>query len=196
LGPSPASPLVPGLRYLPGYLDSDTHDRLLAEVDSQPWQAVNGERRIQFYGHWYSHAKGGLYRVGDLPRWALDVATRLTQDGLMPWLADQLIATDYEPGQGIFAHVDAPVFEDVIVSISLGSTCIMEFSDGQPGSEREVLLEPRSALVVSGEARHAWRHSIPMRHSDTWMNRVLPRTRRVSLTFRRMRTNPTAQSQV
>ena len=33
------------------------------------WQDAGG-RRIQFYGHWYDHAKGGVYRVGDLPDWA------------------------------------------------------------------------------------------------------------------------------
>ena len=45
---------VSGLRYVPDYLESDTHDRLLAEVDAQPWHAVGDVRRIQFYGHWYT----------------------------------------------------------------------------------------------------------------------------------------------
>ena len=41
---------------------------------------------------------------------------------------DQLIVNEYIPGHGISAHVDAPkVFDDIITSVSLGSTCVMEF---------------------------------------------------------------------
>jgi len=93
------------------------------------------------------------------PPWALDVATRLWRDGLMP---------------------------DTIVSISLGSSCVMQFTESNSGREEQLLLEPRSALVLSGEARNHWKHAIPARLSDVWMNRELTRSRRVSLTFRTM----------
>jgi hypothetical protein len=49
-----ASGSVPGLRYVPGYLEPDVHDRLLDEIDLQSWHAVGDQRRIQFYGYWYS----------------------------------------------------------------------------------------------------------------------------------------------
>jgi alkylated DNA repair dioxygenase AlkB len=180
-----ASGAVPGLRYVPGYLEPDVHDRLLDEIDLQSWHAVVDQRRIQFYGYWYNHAKGGLYRIGALPVWASELVLRLKHDDLMPYLADQLIVSEYTPGQGIPPHVDAPVFADVIVGISLGSTCIMEFTRAGHRSE-QVLLEPRSALVLSGEVRDTWQHSIPARETDPWMERTLRRSRRVSLTFRRM----------
>lgn len=44
----------------------------------------------------------------------------------MPELPDQLIVNEYPAGEGIEAHIDAPLFTDTIVSISLGSSCIME----------------------------------------------------------------------
>jgi hypothetical protein len=44
-----------------------------------------------------------------------------------------------------------------------------------------------SALVIAGEARHAWKHAIPAREQDVWGGRVMSRARRVSLTFRKMR---------
>jgi alkylated DNA repair dioxygenase AlkB len=176
---------VSGLRYVPDYLESDTHDRLLAEVDAQPWHAVGDARRIQFYGHWYNHARGGVYRVGEVPSWASELASRLVQDGLMPYLADQLIASEYQPGQGIQPHVDAPVFADVIAGISLGSTCVMEFTHAGQRNE-QILLEPGSALVLSDQARDRWQHSIPARADDFWMDRTFQRSRRVSLTFRKM----------
>jgi len=103
----------------------------------------------------------------------------------MPDLADQLIVNDYAAGQGIPAHVDAPLFTDTIVSISLGSGCVIEFTK-ESGAREEQFLEPMSALVIAGEARSEWKHAIPARASDSWDGRDGPRARRVSLTFRKM----------
>jgi alkylated DNA repair dioxygenase AlkB len=175
--------MIPGLRYVPAYLAQADHDALLATVGALDWQAVGG-RRIQFFGHWYDHSKGGLYRVGDLPPWAAALAERLCGDGLTPYVADQLIVTEYQPGEGIRPHIDAQTFADVIVGVTLGSACVMEFL--RPGqATEEVLLEPGSALVFSGDARHEWQHAIPARTADDWHGQRLPRSRRVSLTFRK-----------
>ena len=177
--------MITWLQYVPAYLDGPQHDALLATVSALDWQDAGG-RRIQFYGHWYAHTRGGIYRVGDLPAWAGELAGRLRDDGLMPYVADQLIVTEYQPGEGIRPHIDAPMFADVIVGVALGSTCVMEFL--RPGHTTEgVLLEPRSAVVFSGDARHEWQHAIPARTADDWQGRRLPRSRRVSLTFRKMR---------
>ncbi len=62
----------------------------------------------------------------------------------------------------------------------------MQFAEKASGREEELLIEPGSALVLSGEVRSRWTHAIPARTSDLWHNRELVRRRRVSLTFRRM----------
>ncbi len=175
--------MIQGLRYIPGYLGVAAHDALMAAVDATPWRDF-GDRRAQIYGYSYHYTKGGLYRVEDLPPWAQDLAARCERDGLMD-LADQLVVNDYALGKGIPAHVDAPLFAENIISISLGSSCVMEFSnDG--GDIEQLFLEPRSALVIAGEARHAWKHAIPGRTVDEWQGREWPRQRRVSLTFRKV----------
>jgi len=141
---------------------------------------------MQIHGYGYHHARGGIYRRGDLPVWAREVALQLRRDGLMPGVADQAIVNEYEPGSGIPMHVDAACFDGTIVSLSLCSTCVIAFSDERSGRHEELLLEPRSALVMSLEARHEWKHGIPDRLSDGWEGRELPRRRRLSLTFRTM----------
>jgi len=70
--------------------------------------------------------------------------------------------------------------------VSLGSTCIMRFSDSRSERIEDLLLEPRSVLILSGEARWDWKHEIPARAVDTWQQQDRPRSRRVSLTFRVM----------
>jgi alkylated DNA repair dioxygenase AlkB len=174
---------ISGLRYVPDYLDRTAHDRLVAAVDAEPWLASTGHR-VQIYGYRYRHADHAVFRIGGLPAWARELAQRLHRDGLLPGVADQMVANEYEPGQGIFAHVDQPVFGEAVASVSLGSSCVMQFSGIGTGTLAETLLEPRSVLVLSGESRWAWLHGIPARHADRWQDHDFLRSRRVSLTFR------------
>ena len=125
-----------------------------------------------------------VFRVGELPPWASELAWRLCRDGLLPRAPDQMVVNDYQPGSGIFAHVDQAVWGEVVASVSLGSTCVMQFSRSDDERAEEVFLEPRSMLVLSGEARWAWRHGILPRQVDTWQGQERPRAGRVSLTFR------------
>lgn len=60
----------------------------------------------------------------------------------------------------------------------------MDFSHGATGEKQSHLLEPRSLLVLSGDARYHWQHAIPARKSDKWHGQAIPRNRRISLTFR------------
>ena len=178
---------IPGLRYVADYLAPDAHDALLATVDAGPWQQPTYiGRRVQVYGYTYTHTHGGIHRIGDLPSWSRELADRLERDGLMPTAPDQLIVNEYPAGTGIPAHVDHVSFDEAIVSVSLGSACVMELAPPMSQRVECVFLEPRSALVLSGEARHKWTHAIPARAADVWLGVERPRGRRVSLTFRTM----------
>ena len=179
--------MVPGMCYVAEYLSPDAHDALLAAVDGQPWQEPSYiGRRVQVYGYTYHHTRGGIFRIGDLPSWVNALSGSLVRDGLMPSQPDQMVVNEYPAGTGIRAHVDDDSFDDAIVSISLGSSCVMELSRNLAESTEPIFLEPRSALVLAGEARHEWLHAIPARASDVWQGVERPRGRRVSLTFRTM----------
>jgi alkylated DNA repair dioxygenase AlkB len=185
-------PLIAGLRYIPEYLDEETHQQLLAAADAQPWLQSVGHG-VQMYGYRYHHATRSGFRIGELPSWAGDLAVRMWRDGLMLRVPDQMVANEYPPGAGIFAHVDQDVFGDTIASVSLGSSCVMQFAQESTACTRELLLEPRSVLVLTGEARWAWSHGIPARAVDVWQGESRSRSRRVSLTFRVMPANEHAR---
>jgi alkylated DNA repair dioxygenase AlkB len=178
---------IPGLRYLPDYLDEAREHALLALVDAMPW-LTELRRRVQHYGYKYDY-KGRkvtpeMY-LGPLPDWLLPLARELTDRGVMPQVADQVIVNDYVPGQGIAPHVDCvPCFADTIASLTVGSSCILEFTNVKTRAKRPLFLAPRSLVAFSGEARYEWRHGIAARKSDTHEGRVIPRGRRVSFTFR------------
>ena len=178
---------IDGLRYMPAFVD-ESHERdLLAAIDAEPWLG-DLQRRVQHHGYRYDYkarkVEPSMY-LGPLPAWAQPLAGRLAADGHMPATPDQLIVNEYQPGQGITAHVDCvPCFGPVICSVTLGSSCAMKLDEVGGEREEELLLERGNLLVLSGPARYEWRHAIPGRKSDRIEGRVIPRGRRVSLTFR------------
>jgi alkylated DNA repair dioxygenase AlkB len=185
LSPPPAAaPAVAGLVYRPAFLDATRETALLTAVDARPWLA-DLKRRVQHYGYKYDYKARAIATsmfVGPLPDFAVELAGQLVQEGLLLDAPDQLIVNEYAPGQGISAHIDCePCFKERIVTVSLGSAAEMEFRSQDEARPRvHLLLEPRSALLISGEARYHWTHAIRGRKSDHGR----PRTRRVSLTFR------------
>ena len=178
---------IDGLIYLPEYLDTDQQIRVLAAVDSSAWRE-DLRRRVQHYGYRYDYARKAVDQdqyLGPLPPWAGDLAELLHAGTHAPHPLNQVIVNEYLPGQGISPHVDcAPCFADTVLSISLGSTCVMTMSHPTTGRSVDLLLEPGSLLILSGPARYEWRHGIASRKNDRWDGATLPRGRRVSLTFR------------
>lgn len=63
----------------------------------------------------------------------------------------------------------------------------MELANGD--LTKRYLLQPRSLLILSDEARYLWKHGIMPRKHDLYDGYVIERKRRVSLTFRRFYCN-------
>ena len=178
---------ISGLNYVPGFVAGPDEAGLLAAVDGMTW-LTDLKRRVQHYGYRYDYkarkADPSMY-LGPLPDWAQPLAMRLAADGYMDHAPDQLIVNEYEPGQGISAHVDCvPCFGPVICSVTLGSACTMEFSALEGDAAESLRLERGSLLILAGEARYGWRHAIPGRKTDRVAGQAQARGRRVSLTFR------------
>lgn len=179
---------VPGRHYCSSYISEAEQYELLDVIDQQPW-LTDLKRRVQHYGYRYDYrarmVTPDLY-LGLLPDWLIPLAQRLYREGLFSAAPDQAIINEYLPGQGISAHIDCiPCFGKEVGSLSLGSACVMEFTHPQYDKQAKV-LEPCSLLLLSGPARYEWQHSIPARKSDTVGNIKVARTRRVSITFRKV----------
>lgn len=179
--------LIPGLRYLPDYISATEEARLLTTIEAAGWQQVGTmQRRVQQYGYRYSYRSRSVSvkdYLGALPDWGATIAQRLWEEGWMSACPNQLIVNRYLPGEGIGFHTDAPAFREV-ASLSLHSPCLMEFRHGETGDRRVLWLEPRSLLVLAGEARWSWLHGIPARQRDRHAGSLHPRRLRISLTYR------------
>ncbi|MDE0482794.1 MAG: alpha-ketoglutarate-dependent dioxygenase AlkB [Candidatus Poribacteria bacterium] len=182
--------VIHGLKYIPEYINEVQHDWLLDQIDKQPW-LDDLKRRVQHYGFKYDYKARKVnldMRIGELPEWLERLSKKLHEDGHMSEIADQVIINEYEPGQGIAGHIDCePCFRDTIASLSLGSGCVMDFTNKDDKTQKiPAWLAPRSLVVLSGEARYKWLHGIAGRKSDPWEGEKHERGRRVSLTFRKV----------
>ena len=174
-----------GLRFVADYIDESDETELIRTIEGQEW-GTELKRRVQHYGYRYDYrrrtVKPEMY-LGPLPDWLKALSDRLVESGFFPESPDQVIINEYQPGQGIAQHVDRTCFGDSVASLSLGSSCAMEFAK-QNGEKVAIFLPARSLLVLSGDARYEWRHAIPGRRSDWCEGRRIARGRRLSLTFR------------
>jgi alkylated DNA repair dioxygenase AlkB len=175
---------IPGLKLIEDFITPHKAEELLKIVDSQPW--LNDlQRRVQHYGYKYDYKLRDLENLylGSLPNWLLEICKALTDTKIFDHAPGQVIINEYLPGQGISPHIDCvPCFGETIASLSLGSSCIMDFQ--KLDKKVSVMLEPNSLCVMKDEARYNWQHSIPSRKTDFFGGVKITRGRRVSLTFR------------
>ncbi len=179
-----------GLTYLENCIQEDEAESLVREIDAAPWR-TDLKRRVQHYGYRYDYKARQARRedyLGPLPDLFRHLAERLTAEGHFQAVPDQVIVNEYQPGQGISAHIDCqPCFGETIASLSLLSACVIRFASQKSSRHMDLLLQPDSLLLMAGEARHDWTHAIPARKTDLVEGRKSQRTRRISLTFRQMK---------
>lgn len=180
--------IINGLIYQNDFLSVEEEKVIISEIDNVVWD-TNLKRRVQHYGYMYDYKKKNIdqdLKIGKLPDWLLLLESKVQTTFNLENSFDQVIINEYEPGQGISNHIDCvPCFEDVIISISLLSSCVMQFSKGT--EKHELLLQPKSILLLSGEARYHWKHGIKAIKNDKFQNTVIPRERRISITFRKIK---------
>ena len=126
--------------------------------------------------------------LGEIPQWTKFITQRILELGLIKILPDQVIVNECFPGQSIADHVDCePCFDGIVISLSLGSPCIMEFKKKFDRNNKfDLLLQPKSLIILQGDARYNSTHGIVGRITDNWLGETLIRKTRISLTFRKV----------
>lgn len=175
---------IKGLQYYDDFISDEEEKELLKSIDEQEWN-TSLKRRTQHYGYIYDYnSKEAAKKTLNIPIWCNFIIERLIKREVIKNKPDQLIVNEYYPGQGIAMHTDnVKSFSDEIVSLSLGSSIIMDFKHWKTYKTEEIFLKKRSLLSLNGEARYDWGHGIKARLQDNG----IVRERRVSLTFRKMK---------
>mmetsp|Transcript_54288 Transcript_54288/g.174054 ORF Transcript_54288/g.174054 Transcript_54288/m.174054 type:complete len:399 (+) Transcript_54288:65-1261(+) len=159
------------------------------------WEHMNTRDTQEFGASSRCPCGRSLLRVS-LPQWQANMICALHNLGVFhPVLypANSVRINSYAPGQGIYPHLDGPVYYPRAAIISLGSQCVFDFyprldldEEDQRGfnwdRDREVpaapelpqgtkpmlsiLLEPGSLLIFSGDAFIHHRHGIAASEED------------------------------
>ncbi|MGX1778232.1 alpha-ketoglutarate-dependent dioxygenase AlkB [Nocardia brasiliensis] len=182
-------PEVAGLRHASDWVDESGQAALLSAIDTLPWSSELN-RRVQHFGHRYDfgHRRVSTRKpAAPPPLWAQDLAARLQ----WPNSPDQITITEYLPGQGVNPHIDCVLcFGPAVAVLSLGSGCTMDFLDPGSGTRVPVGLTAGGLCEMTRDARYRWQHAIAARKTDPSPSGRVPRGRRVSVTFRTVRTEP------
>jgi len=168
-----------GLRYQADLVGETEEQRIvqeLAKLDFAPFEfhGFLGKRRVASFGRRYDFNEGGMKAAEDMPLFLLPVREAAARAfGLPAPSFQQVLLTEYAPGAAIGWHKDRSVFGDVI-GVSLLSSCTFRFRKraGEKWERRSIVLEARSAYLLTGSARTEWEHSIPavteLRYSITF----------------------------
>jgi alkylated DNA repair dioxygenase AlkB len=181
--------MIDGMKYIANFLNEEEEKELLWQIETEKWQN-DLKRQVQHFGYKYDYSKKLVdksMKIENIPAWSLSIIEKMRQDGVCNVDFDQLIINKYLPGEGISKHIDCVhCFEDTIISISLGSNCIMSFENSNTCEKVNKYLERRSLLLLTGDARYIWTHSIPARKKDLYNGNLINRDTRISLTFRKV----------
>ena len=161
------APLIDGLRYAEAVISEAEEQVLLdrlGQLDLAPFKFHGwlGNRKTQSFGWRYDFEDASFTPSDPLPDWLVPLRRRAASfAGFVPADFVHVLLARYDPGAGIGWHRDRDVFEQV-VGISLGTPAVLRFRQRrETGFSRASLqVAPRSAYLLSGEARHDWEHSI------------------------------------
>ena len=172
-------PGPPGFVYRSEMIDPDEEAvlaRALTSLDLRAFEmrGYAARRRVAYFGRRYEETTQGLEDGPPIPDFLQALRQRAAAlAGLRPEALVHALINEYPPGAPIGWHRDRPAFGQVI-GFSLLSPCVMRFRrEWEPGwARRSLILEPRSAYWLAGEARSVWEHSIPpveaLRYSITF----------------------------
>jgi alkylated DNA repair dioxygenase AlkB len=160
-------PTPEGFAYTPNLITRAEEAALavgLAELPFEPFDFHGhiAHREVAGFGQRYDYASGQVRAAAPIPAFLIPLrATVAACAGLPPEAFEQLLINRYRAGAGIGWHRDKPHF-DVVAGVSLLSPCAMRFRRKRDATwdRLTALLEPRSAYLLTGPARHAWEHSI------------------------------------
>jgi len=161
------APLIAGLDYRDGVIGAAEEgaliDHLLA-MDLSPFRFHGwlGNRKTKSFGWRYDFDDASFAPTEPIPDWLTSLReAAATLAGVQPSELVHTLLARYDPGAGIGWHRDRDVFEKV-VGISLGTPATLRFRRRRTGGFDRVSLdvEPRSAYLLSNEARWDWEHRI------------------------------------
>ncbi|HJU42707.1 MAG TPA: alpha-ketoglutarate-dependent dioxygenase AlkB [Vicinamibacterales bacterium] len=184
--------LPPGFHYRADFISREEEAALIesiSEIEFSEFEmrGVVARRRVAFFGRSYDAVPGPEKPI---PEFLSGIRDRLAEwAGVAPAAFAMALINEYREAAPIGWHRDAPQY-DIVAGLSLLAKCRMKLrpyvvprlraanTGGATARQaprkttHEIELQPRSAYLITGEARQAYEHSIPpvesLRYSITF----------------------------
>jgi alkylated DNA repair dioxygenase AlkB len=161
------APLIAGLHYAEDVITEGEEELLIERLiatDLSPFRFHGwfGNRKTRSFGWRYDFDDASFAPAEPIPPWLGELReTAAAFAGLRPADFVHVLLARYDPGAGIGWHRDRDVFEEV-VGVSLAAPATLRFRRRKPGGFERANLDvaPRSAYLLSREARWEWEHRI------------------------------------
>lgn len=136
----------------------------LKELTFKPYEfrGYFGNRRVAAFGYRYDQDRRTVERTEPMPDFLRALRDQvIAATGLESEAFVQALINEYAPGAGIGWHRDRPSW-GAIVGLSLVSPCTLRLRRlaGATWERASAYQAPRSAYLLSGQARSLWEHSI------------------------------------
>ena len=163
-----ASALPDGFRYLPELITHDDETVLVGALQGLTFEPFNfhghlANRHVASFGTRYDYERRDLVAAPPIPEFLLPLRHKVAAFAGRPDEEFvQVLINEYRPGAGIGWHRDKPHYE-LIAGVSLLAACDFRLrrKNGEKWYRQTIMVEPRSAYLMSGPARSEWEHSIP-----------------------------------
>ncbi|MER8374303.1 alpha-ketoglutarate-dependent dioxygenase AlkB [Mesorhizobium sp. M1406] len=160
--------LPEGFFYRPDLITPEEETELARHLEGLPFQAFDfhghlANRRVVGFGLRYDYDRREVVEAPPIPDFLLSLRKKVAILASRPAEAfAQVLINEYQPGAGIGWHRDKPHFEDVS-GVSLLAPCSFRLrrKNGTRWDRQTILVEPRSAYLMTGPSRTEWEHSIP-----------------------------------
>jgi alkylated DNA repair dioxygenase AlkB len=149
---------IEGLEIIRDYFDEKQCQELIRFIEKENLAKPKGmNRRVIQYGSAYDYTKRHFAtKIGDLPIELKKIKEELPNN--MKDNYDQVIINEYTNGQFISAHKDSHIFDDKILTISLGDSATMIFRRGY--EQITLQLTAGTIVMMSSVSRQQYTHEI------------------------------------
>ena len=143
------------------YISKEEETLILSSFRKKPTKNGKERNSIRRYGSalpYISNVKAKIPSTFDF------ILKRLKEDKIID--SDSVTVNEYHPTQFIDWHIDSLSSGPIIVVLSLLSDATMELRKTKTNEYKNIQLPRCSLLILDGEERYSWEHSIsPVLHN-------------------------------
>jgi len=185
---------INGLYLINDFINGEEENNLIYKINNSEWTSQI-KRKVQHYGYIfdYKNKKINKNSIIELPEWVNSIIDKLKNiNFLKDFNPNQCTINEYIPGIGISPHIDThSSFTNIIISISLQNQIVMNFKDKTKNDNKiEILLPPKSLLILKDTVRYSFTHGISWRKTDNINGKIVRRNTRLSITLREIIQSP------